>query len=123
MKIDEAIKLIDDIRRMGTDVFASDELEALDMAIEALEDKKNNWERKYWDLAKSAGGDPNEDLPQTYADRIRKMSDEELAYYHDRMFADLARCDICCPAVDFCKTGHITCPIAILNWLRQEAEE
>lgn len=79
MKIDEAIKLIDDIRRLGTNVFAGDELEALDMAIEALDDKKNNWERKYWDLAKSVGGDPNEDFPQTNADRIRKMSDEELA--------------------------------------------
>lgn len=37
MKIDEAIKLIDDIRRLGTDVFSGDELEALNTAIEILE--------------------------------------------------------------------------------------
>jgi len=35
--IQETIKLIDDIRRLGADVFSGDELEALNTAIEILE--------------------------------------------------------------------------------------
>lgn len=49
-------------------------------------------------------------LPQTNADRIRAMSDEELAKH------------LCCPWKE-CKNMNLECDKCLLDWLRQEAGE
>ena len=59
--------------------------------------------------------------PQTNADRIRSMTDEELAMF----LCDFRSCDadeyICegCKAEKYCRAGHE----GTIDWLRQPAEE
>ena len=58
----------------------------------------------------------------TNADRIRAMSDEELA---ELMFDLVANCQFC-PAKDrefYCMVSKETCKAAWFNWLKKEAEE
>ena len=71
--------------------------EALDMAVKALEDVTD----------KNVG-------KMTNADRIRSMSDEELAEFLDE------NAEYC--HVGLCKDGE-TCRICCLRWLQMPAEE
>lgn len=58
--------------------------------------------------------------PQTNADRIRNMSDEELA----NLFSEIVDCERGCDArKDKCWMTDSTCCLAWLDWLRQEAKE
>ena len=58
----------------------------------------------------------------TNADKIRTMTDEELAAWHNHVSAS---CDYMlhrkCEAVDYCVNG--ACKKAWLDWLKQEVEE
>lgn len=57
-------------------------------------------------------------MKQTNADRIRAMSDEELA----NMLVDIGECDKRCPAkLDDCIFSDSSCRSAWLDWLQQEA--
>lgn len=54
--------------------------------------------------------------PQTNSDRIRSMSDEELAaYYFTEFFRKVPYCHENCPA-------HDDCQLCLLEWLKQETE-
>lgn len=62
MKIDEIIQDLKEFEATGAVEYGYEmPINEVSIVIKALEDQKNNWERKYWDLAKSVGGDPNED--------------------------------------------------------------
>lgn len=53
--------------------------------------------------------------PHTNADRIRSMTDEELAY----MLVDIGECDRRCPAkLDDCIFSDSSCRSAWLDWLK-----
>ena len=56
--------------------------------------------------------------PQTNADRIRAMSDEELG----KFLGECKFCDICDEGCDNC-TYHGDCDKRLLDWLKQPAEE
>ena len=56
--------------------------------------------------------------PRTNADRIRAMSDEELA----EVFGKLVHCGGC-PMRDSCKADDLPCDNVMLEWLQQTAEE
>lgn len=56
--------------------------------------------------------------PKTNADRIRSMSDEELAYYMMRT----TKCP-CEARASGCCRSDITCQKAWLDWLREEVKE
>lgn len=57
---------------------------------------------------------------KTNADRIRAMTDEELAY----MLVDIGECDRRCPAkTDTCIFSDSTCRMAWLDWLKQEVDD
>ena len=63
-------------------------------------------------------------VPETNADRIRRMSDEELAGFLDRVHAD--PCSSCCGNLCWCRRNNAlepVCPKHFLEWLRQPAEE
>lgn len=71
--------------------------------------------------------EPEEIKPQTNADRIRAMSDEELAEEIGRS-SILDMCDIVCggdckAVATFNKTLEQRCAEFVLDWLRQPAEE
>lgn len=53
--------------------------------------------------------------PQTNADRIRAMTDEELAEW----LASFVHCD--CPVVHYRGCGSEECDVPWLDWLKQEA--
>ena len=55
--------------------------------------------------------------PKTNADRIRAMSDEELA----EVLGELAHCGGC-PMRDNCKVADLPCNNVLLEWLKQPAE-
>ena len=55
----------------------------------------------------------------TNADRIRAMSDEELA----ECFLEWVACDYCPVILAKCKRKWANCKSAALDWLRQEATE
>ena len=54
----------------------------------------------------------------TNADRIRAMSDEELA----EVLGELVHCGGC-PMRDNCKVADLPCNNVLLEWLKQPAEE
>jgi hypothetical protein len=56
--------------------------------------------------------------PKTNADRIRSMSDEELA----EVLGKLVHCGGC-PMRDNCKVDDLPCNNVMLEWLKQLAEE
>lgn len=57
--------------------------------------------------------------PFTNADRIRNMSDAEIADF----LCDIGECDRRCPAkIDDCIFSDSTCRSAWLDWLRREGE-
>lgn len=55
--------------------------------------------------------------PITNADRIRAMSDEELAEF----FKDTTFCDSCFIFMNECGTERYSCEQRWLDWLKQEA--
>lgn len=59
--------------------------------------------------------------PQTNADRIRSMSDEELAEYLEYPICKYSKCAEVCPV--FPENKDKSCKENILNYLRQPAEE
>lgn len=60
-------------------------------------------------------------LDGTNADRIRSMSDEELAEWLDKIIND---CDFCmCHESGICTGSTPDCPRKIIDWLRQPADE
>ena len=56
--------------------------------------------------------------PDTHADRIRAMSDEELAEF----LSEYQFCDMCDEGCDAC-TYHGECDKRLLEWLKQPAED
>lgn len=56
--------------------------------------------------------------PMTNADRIRQMTDEELAEF----IAQRGTCDTCCIELTRCITTA-NCKGGVLAWLRKEADE
>lgn len=61
--------------------------------------------------------------PMTNADRIRNMTDEELAEFVENVSDALASCEYCIPisyGVDGCCTGGYR--NGVLNWLQEEAK-
>lgn len=63
-----------------------------------------------------AGG---KEKPITNADRIRAMSDEELAEFFHDMVQDCGCNNV--PCQQFCKAAR-SCELAWLNWLKKEVE-
>lgn len=59
--------------------------------------------------------------PPTNADRIRHMSDEELANVIKATLGKMSYDCYHCPAEDFCHSGE--CEQAWLDWLKQPAKE
>ena len=62
--------------------------------------------------------------PQTNADRIRAMSDEELAAFLERVHVD--PCSACCDNLYWCRRNNAPEPVCqkhFLKWLQQPAEE
>lgn len=62
--------------------------------------------------------------PQTNADRIRSMSDEELAAFLERVHVD--PCSACCDNLYWCRRNNAPEPVCknhFLEWLQQPAEE
>ena len=59
-------------------------------------------------------------VPMTNADRIRAMSDEELAKWIDWLFGRCEWCDTDKLATDEC--NDVECTSCILEWLKQPAE-
>ena len=57
--------------------------------------------------------------PQTNADRIRAMSDQELAEF----MANVAECQFCTVKSEWCTESEAACKRNWLDWLRQEAKE
>ena len=62
----------------------------------------------------------DKDWPQTNADRIREMSDEELAEWLSK-FTDCGECPV--DAYPNCTQSEIACSLAWERWLKQEVEE
>lgn len=60
----------------------------------------------------------NRTVEPTNADRIRSMTDEELAEF----FQDTTFCDSCFIFKNECGTERYSCIQRWLDWLRQEAE-
>ena len=62
--------------------------------------------------------------PMTNADRIRAMSDEELAAFLERVH--VAPCSACCDNLYWCRRNNAPEPVCknhFLEWLQQPAEE
>ena len=65
-----------------------------------------------------------DDTPTTNADRIRAMTDEELAEWLDNMVLNCGGNNVPCSA--FCPTnieGSADCRTAWLDWLKQEVDD
>ena len=66
-------------------------------------------------------------MPQTNADKIRAMSDEEITEFVCRNGINTL-CDIICGGecnaiASFKKSGDEACKEIVMNWLKQSAEE
>ena len=57
--------------------------------------------------------------PQTNADRIRAMTDEEMAEF----MSNKVDCQYCNVKTEWCSESEIACRRGWLDWLKQEAEE
>lgn len=60
---------------------------------------------------------------KTNADRIRKMSDEELAEYIFGVSEGSAPCVICSMDCDFCEATSEQCKEKTLNWLKSPTND
>ena len=61
--------------------------------------------------------------PNTNAERIRSMSDEELADYIFGVSVHEKPCVLCSDDCDFCELTDEECKNRTLKWLQSEAEE
>ena len=61
--------------------------------------------------------------PKTNADRIRSMSDEELADYIFGVSVHEKPCVLCSDDCDFCELTDEECKNKTLKWLQSEVEE
>ena len=104
MTREEAIKVLrtESVEIGGNAVSVCRFWEALDMAVKALEDVHDK--------------DVGKNEPLTNAQKIRAMSDEELAELIDR------ETDSCAPTRD-CEKMSRDCKACWLEWLQQPAEE
>ena len=105
MTIDEAIKVLrtESVELGGNAVSVCRFWEALDMAVKALEDVTDKNVEK-----------------MTNADRIRTMSDKELA----ELMRSMMDCDSCGNMFSFkCDGSYEHCSSVCLKWLQQPAEE
>lgn len=109
MKVEEAIKHLEIVRQCRREMFVrkgkisagKEDEEVFTMAISALEKQ----------VAKK---------PQTNADRIRAMSDEELADFLDNVFNNIFdEYEFPC---EFC-TERINCDVCFVEWLKKEVED
>ena len=131
----EAIEILNNIPTKG------EEVEAIEIAISALE-KEAGAAREGGggmtnctgincpmqvgkvDPATCAAKDcPYRTVPVTNADRIRAMSDEELAEAIFKIFCHDEEGSYCPPDEMFCKKYGFSCRDCWLDWLRQEAAE
>ena len=72
----------------------------------------------------NCGGTGIVKVPMTNADRIRDMSDEELAEFLKRVHVD--PCSACCDNLYWCRRNNAPEPVCknhFLEWLQQPAEE
>lgn len=72
----------------------------------------------------NCGGTGIVKVPMTNADRIRDMSDEELAEFLKRVHVD--PCSACCDNLYWCRRNNAPEPVCknhFLDWLKQPAEE
>ena len=60
--------------------------------------------------------------PKTNADRIRSMSDEELADYIFGVSVNEKPCVLCSDDCDFCELTDEECKNRTLEWLQSEVE-
>ena len=56
----------------------------------------------------------------TNADRIRSMTDEELATYLIRLTEVIHTCEVCEPAYRETGDCNCQCEVGVLNWLKTE---
>lgn len=70
-------------------------------------------------IAKDGAREHFNQKPITNADRIRAMSDEELAEFFHDMVQDCGCNNV--PCQQFCKAAR-SCELAWLNWLKKEVE-
>lgn len=59
---------------------------------------------------------------KTNADKIRAMSDKELAEYIFGLSIGNAHCVLCSEECDFCELSDEECKLRTLKWLQSEAE-
>ena len=57
---------------------------------------------------------------KTNADRIRSMTDEELATYLIRLTEVIPTCEVCEPAYRETGDCNCQCEVGVLNWLKTE---
>ena len=72
----------------------------------------------------NCGGTGIVKVPVTNADRIRAMSDEELAAFLERVHVD--PCSACCDNLYWCRRNNAPEPVCqkhFFKWLQQPAEE
>ena len=101
-EIERAIEHItDNVRFLKTHPYVDDSLRAHELALEALKEKLARQENK----------------PLTTADRIRGMSDEELA----RWLVDATVCERVCGEDEYCHGNE--CVNRVTDWLQQPAKE
>lgn len=80
-----------------------------------------------WCIAVSDSPDPDLERDCKYyramtnADRIRSMTDEELAEYFAKI-TECGECEACLPN-DICMATDELCKGALLNWLKQECSD
>lgn len=76
---------------------------------------------KYCKLA-GWGECPKKVKKETNADKIRAMTDEELADYIFGVSESLVPCVKCSEDCDFCELSEEECKARILEWLQSEVE-
>ena len=77
----------------------------------------------FCDSGKTIMKEHGEEKKQTNADRIRSMSDDELADYIFGVSVHEKPCALCSDDCDFCKLSDKECKSKTLQWLQSEVEE
>ena len=91
------------------------EYESLEKKIKELEKSNRNWRRKVQRLRNRK--------TTTNADRIRSMTDEELATYLIRLTEVVKTCDVCEPTYRENGDCDCHCENGVLRWLKMERED
>ena len=87
-------------------------------ACKAMPDDYYGWRDKQT-LRSIPAADVRENVIRTQGDKLRAMSDEELAEF----FLDYVACADCPVGDAQCKREFARCKIAALGWLRQEVDD